>query len=118
MKEKRIQGNSRRSWSQKLKPEPPATYPITSSRKYIPALIPAVAKLIPLTEINIVRADTIMQPLQCCNPFPVLAIVWDLLENALLNEIVGLVDKKAVNISMQFLAKRLAAVQLLSLGKE
>lgn len=59
-----------------------------------------------------------MQLLQHYNPFFILAMVCGLLANASQNEIIGLVDRKAINKDIGFLLEQMAVVWSLMLRYE
>lgn len=56
------------------------------------------------------HADAAIHPIQCHVPFPALAMICGLLANASQNNMMGFLDKEAVNEAVGFLAKRLVAV--------
>lgn len=86
--------------------------------KYIMLSIPPIANLIPSMEVRIAHAGTAIKAMQYHNLFPALAIVCGLLADASRNEMVGLVDRKAIDKAMSFLTQGLVAVQLSELGEE
>lgn len=115
VKGKRTRYNGKRLLSQSSTLEIPSACTITFSRKYITTLIPPIPELMPSTEVRIAHVDAEMQPLQCYNQFPALAIVCGLLAVALQNKMVNPVDKEAFNISRRFLVEKLVTVQSLAL---
>lgn len=100
VKENSKKHSGRRPLPWKPKPQPLLAYTIMMSSKYIPALISPVAELIFSMEGSMVHTDAAMKIIQCHDPLLALAIVCGLLADALQDQMVGTVDRDAVNKAM------------------
>lgn len=107
---KGTKGSGKKLALQKSIPELLSAYTTTTVDKYVPAPVPPIAEILPSIEVSMVHIYAAIQPMQCSDPFPVLFIVCRLFLDTSQNDIVGPVDKKAVNEMIGFLGKRLAIV--------
>lgn len=96
-KEKNKKGSGRRPLTPKTKTESPSACTIMMTNKYILAPILPIIELISLMEISIEHTDAAINLIQCHDPFLEPAMVCSLLADALKNEIVGPIDKEAIN---------------------
>lgn len=75
----------RKYMSPKLKPDPLLAYTTSSVGKYTAAPILLLAELMPSMKVCMVHANMAINPEQCFGPFPAVAIVCGLLEDASAN---------------------------------
>lgn len=110
--------NSKRQSPQNLKPKTLSTCTITLYSKYILVPILPMAELMLFIKFSMAYIDVAMQVQQFYDPFLALAMVCSLLADALTNNIVRLLDRKALDKSMWFFAEQLGCSLVAGFGEE